>query len=271
MSLNKDTLELIIANAVALGGTVHTDTPVAALPGNVAIHNLEKYQLERSRFRGVFNTASLTDFSNYVIGRVVDNAKGFINQDAMSCEVFFNLGTEANPGHADDTAILQLKPTAAYSALRQLAGRKLSQKELAEWLEDWRANLTATDSDDKTLGIVQAIAAVRNITIKASAERTSTERTFSTNHSAMDAIEAASQDTLPAKLHFNIVPYEGLGQRVFTLALSVLTGEDKPSLKPRWVGEEQQHEEIAKEFKAVLGKEVGGAATLLLGSFSAGN
>ena len=271
MSLNKDTLELIIAQAVALQGTVSTATPIATLPANVNIHNLEKFQAQRSRFRGDLTTNSLTDFANYVTARNGKAAKGFINQDAMSCEVFFNLGDEAAPGHADDTATLKLKPTAAYTALCQLAGKKLTQKELAEWMEDWRANLTAVDSAEATLSIVQAIAAVRNITIKASAERTSVEGNFASNRSAMDAIEAASQDTLPTKLHFNIAPYEGLGQRVFTLAISVLTGEDKPVLKPRWVGEELQREEVAKEFKTVLAKEVGGSATLLLGSFNAGN
>lgn len=271
MSLNKDTLELIIANAVALGGTVSTDTPIAALPDNIKLHNLEKFQAQRARFRGALSTNSLTDFANYVTGRNGQTAKGFIDQDAMACAVFFNLGDETAPGHADDTATLKLKPTAAYTALSQLAGKKLSQKELAEWMEDWRANLTATDPQDATLSIVQAIAAVRNITIKATAERTTVEGNFAANRSAMDAIEAASQDTLPAKLHFNIVPYEGLNQRVFTLALSVLTSEDKPTLKPRWVGEELQREEIAKEFKTVLAKEVGGSATLLLGSFNAGN
>jgi uncharacterized protein YfdQ (DUF2303 family) len=271
MSLNKDTLELIIANAVAAAAAPVTNTPVAALPANVNLHNLEKYQALRSRFRGDMDTHSLSDFANYVTSRSVNTAKGFIDQDYMSCVVFFNLGDEAEPGHADDKATLILKPSAAYKALQQIAGRKLSQKELAEWMEDWRNNLSAEDAEGNTLPNVQAIAAVRNITIRASAERTSVESNFSANRSAMDAIEAASQDTLPAKLHFNIVPFDGLGQRVFTLALSVLTGEEKPALKPRWVGEESQREEIAKEFKTVLNKEVGGHATLLLGNFNAGN
>jgi uncharacterized protein YfdQ (DUF2303 family) len=269
--LDKETLQLIIANAVTATAKPVTNTPVMVLPADLRIHNIEGYQALRARFRGALSTNSLADFANYVTNRKGKAAKGFINQDAMSCEVYFNLGDEAEPGHADDTATLQLKPTAAYTALRQLAGKKLSQKELAEWMEDWRANLTAADANDNTLSIVQAIAAVRNITIKASAERTSVQGNFSANSSAMDAIEAASQDTLPAKLLFNIVPFEGLSQRVFTLALSVLTGEEKPVLKPRWVGEELQREEIAKEFKTVLAKEVGGSATLLLGSFNAGN
>lgn len=65
-------------------------------------------------------------------------------------------------------------------------------------------------------------------------------------------------------------PYEGLGERTFTLKLSILTGGDKPALKLRWVGKEVQQEEIAQEFKAVLTEKVGTAASLTLGTFSVG-
>lgn len=268
---SKETLQLIIAQAIAANGAPETNTPLALLPGDVKLVSLEQYEAGRSRFRGALSTNSLHDFSDYVIGRNGPAAKGFVDQDAMSCRVFFNLGTELVPGHADDTATLQLKPTAAYKALRALAGEPQTQKELAEWMEDWHPQLTATDTAGNALSIVKAIAAVRNITIKASAERNHAEGNFSNNTSSMDAIEAASQDTLPAALHFSIVPYDGLAVRVFTLRLSVLTSADKPTLKPRWVGEEQQREEIAQEFKGVLAKEVGGSAILTLGSFNPGN
>jgi len=85
----------------------------------------------------------------------------------------------------------------------------------------------------------------------------------------MEEIEAASAEARLDSLHFRFVPYEGLGERVFTLKLSILTSGDKPTLKLRWVGQEQQVEEIAQEFKSVLAQEVGGAASLTLGTFSA--
>lgn len=286
--LNKDALQLILDHALAASGRgLDTDTPTALVPNSAQVVNLEDYMTGRSRFRGVLSTSSLAEFCNYVTQRApgldvtsLDGtqkvpsstavAQGFVDQDAMSCAVFFNLGDSANPGHADDRAVLKLKPTAAFKALSTIAGSTLTQKDLAEWMEDWAPYLRATVGEE-SMGIAAAIAAVRNITIKAASERTHQEGNFNASRSAMDRIEAESQDRLPDALHFAIVPYEGLIERSFTLRLSILTGGDKPALKPRWVGEEIQREEIAQEFKVALSTYLGGAATLYLGSFNPGN
>lgn len=273
MSLSKEAIQHIEAQALAAAATSISTSAgtLAVLPESVTLHSLEQFEAGRYRFRGALSTNSLHDFADYAMNRMgIDPASGFVDQDDMSCKVFFNLGTEEAPGHCDDTATLTLKPTAAYRALQQIAGKQLSQKDLAEWMEDWHVNIKAESEDGAAMGIVQAIAAVRNITIKAASERTSVEGNFNASRSAMDQIEANSQDTLPGALHFACIPFEGLGQRVFTLRLSILTGGDKPALKPRWVGEEQQREEIAQEFKAVLQREVGGAASLTLGTFNPG-
>jgi len=271
MSLSKEALQLIIDNAVMAGGnTPDTDTPVAIVPDSFKLLDMEKFQNGRSRFRGALSTASLVDFSCYVIERRgIDIAKGFVDQDAMRCVVFFNLGDETTPGHADDTATLTLKPTAAYSALQAIAGEQLSQKALAEWMEDWHAYIEAENEEGQPMSAVQAIAAVRNITIKAASERTHVEANFSAQRSAMDAIEARSQDAMPYALLFSCKPYEGLERRTFILRLSIITGE-KPTLKPRWVSEEQTREEIAQEFKFVLIRELCEASTITLGTFNPG-
>lgn len=269
MPLAKDALEHILAQAHSAVTLPPTLVPITALPADVKIHDLERFQAMRSRFRGTLNTNSLRDFAEYTINRNGSEAQGFINQDDMSCKVFFNLGDEITPGHADDVAILKLKATAAYKALHEIAGKKLSQRDLAEWIEDWHLNLQATQEGGKAMTISAAVASVRNITIEARSSATSSEHNFGAARSAMDSIEAASAESRIEALHFSLIPYEGLAIRVFTLKLSILTGDDKPTLKLRWAGEEQQVEEIAHEFKATLTKEVGGAATLTLGTFSA--
>ncbi|ATR82973.1 hypothetical protein CS390_10640 [Pseudomonas sp. HLS-6] len=271
MSLNKDTLELIIDNAAAARELPLTHVPVVALPDNVQVRSLEHLQLHRSRFRGMLNTNSLHDFADYVLAQSSETtARGFVDQDSMSCTVFFNLGDSNLPGHGDDLAKLALKPTAAYQALTAIAGKQLTQRELAEWMEDWHASLAAIQDTGTQLAIGAAVNAVRNITIKASSAANHSEHNFGASRSAMDSIEAASDDIRIDALHFTFAPYEGLGERTFTLKLSILTGGDKPALKLRWVGKEVQQEEIAQEFKAVLSQEVGSAATLTLGTFSVG-
>lgn len=269
MPLAKDALEHILAQAHAATSLPATLVPLTALPADVKIHDLERFQALRSRFRGTLSTSSLRDFADYTINRNGVEAQGFVNQEDMSCKVFFNLGDKITPGHADDVAILKLKPTAAFKALQEIAGKKLSQRELAEWIEDWHLNLQATQEGGKAMTISAAVASVRRITITATATATTSEHNFGAARSAMDSIEAASAESRIEALHFSLIPYEGLATRIFTLKLSILTGDDKPTLKLRWAGEELQVEEIAQEFKTTLAKEIGGAATLTLGTFSA--
>ncbi|MGA3683876.1 DUF2303 family protein, partial [Pseudomonas graminis] len=80
-----------------------------------------KYQAGRSRFRGTYTNHALADFSTYVADRAAAGARGFINQEEMSCVLLFNLGTASEPGRADDRAVLKLKATAGFTAAQQVS------------------------------------------------------------------------------------------------------------------------------------------------------
>ncbi|NNA92634.1 DUF2303 family protein [Pseudomonas gessardii] len=268
MSLTKEAIQLITDTSLeANGKTLDTLVPTVVLPDGSKIVPLEHLQAGRSRFRGTYSTHSLNDFAAYVVDRAALGARGFINQDEMSCAVLFNIGTAETPGHADDRAILKLKPTAGYTAAQQIGGRGISQKDLSDWIEDWHQYLTPVDEAGNAIPVAKAIAAVRTITIKASSESESTVGETSSSRSAMDQIEARSKETLPVSLQFSTIPFEGLTEQVITLRLSVITSGAVPVLKLRWVGEEVQREDIAQEFKAVLQRSIGDAAVLSLGAF----
>lgn len=275
MSLTKEAIQHIESQAVIAAAkplVIDNGSTVAVLPENVRLASMEQYQPLRDRFRGALRTHSLRDFVKYVAAHDDANQPcpgGFIDQDAMAATVIFNLGAPDHAGHGDDTATLTLKPTAAYAALQGIIGKALSQQQLAEWLEDWVPNLAA-QSHGTTLNMVAAINAVRRMVIKATSQRDSNVGDFSTSRSAMDEIEAKSQETLPTTFIFTTVPFEGLQPAHITLRLSVITGRDEPQLKLRWVGEEAQREEFAREFKAVLEQEVGGIVPLTIGTFSLG-
>lgn len=81
------------------------------------------HQAGRSRFRGLYSTHSLADFSTYVADRAATAAKSFIDQDEMTCTLLFNLGIDEQPGHADDRAVLKLKASAGYNAAQSIGGR----------------------------------------------------------------------------------------------------------------------------------------------------
>ncbi|MBF8692550.1 DUF2303 family protein [Pseudomonas fulva] len=268
MSLTKDALQLITDNALAAAGKeLPTNTPTAIVPDSSTVIDLERFQLHRSRFRGTYSTHSLVDFGAYVVERAAPDARGFIDQDAMTCVVLFNLGTPDLPGHADDRAVLRLKPSAAFAAVQAICGQNLAQKAMSDWIEDWNQHLAATDENGQTMTIAKAIAAVRTITVKASSESDHAVGETRASRSTMDQIEASSKETLPAWLHFKVVPFEGLGEQVIRLRVSVITGGAQPVLKLRWIGEEAQREAIAQKFKAVLDDTVGKSAKLNLGNF----
>lgn len=273
MSLTKETAQLIIANALAAAG-IRIETgghTLAVQPEGAKLINLEKYQAYRDRFRGALSTNALADFARYVEHHPKGDtgAAGFIDQDRMACQVIFNLGNETDAGHGDDTATLTLKPTAAYKAMTGIVGQKLGQQDLAEFIEDWAPHITAFAGDEK-LNIVQAITGIRKMTIKATSQRDSSVGDFNHARSAMDEIEARSQETLPTRFEFTAVPFEGLQPATIHLRLSVITGSDAPVLKLRWVAEEAQREEFAREFKGVLEQQVGGFVPLTIGTFQLG-
>lgn len=270
MSLTKEALQLI--SDLTLAGAakqLNTNTPAVLMPDSSTVIDLERFQTGRSRFRGTFSTHSLADFSTYVVGRVVPDARGFIDQDAMCCTVLFNLGTPAEPGHADDRAILALKATAVYKEVQDVKGSALTQKALSDWIEGWSQHLGAVDENGVEMSLAKAIAAVRTITVKASSESAHTVAETRASQSTFDAIEASSKETLPAWLLVSLHPFEGLGGHEIKLRVSVITSGSAPVLKLRWVGEEAQKEAIAREFKEYLEQNVQASAKLALGSFDA--
>jgi uncharacterized protein YfdQ (DUF2303 family) len=277
MPLSKEAIQHIESQAIVAAAKpirVEGGSTVTVLPDGVRLQLMEPFQPLRDRFRGAMATHSIQDFAKYVEEHETDDnepveQRGFIDQDAMRATIIFNLGAPGAAGHGDDTATLTLKPTAAYAALQGIVGKALAQQALAEWLEDWLPNLEAV-AGEGDLPMLQAINAVRRMVIKATSQRDSNVGDFSSSRSAMDEIEAKSQDTLPSAFIFTTVPFEGLLPANITLRLSVITGRDEPQLKLRWVGEEAQREEFAREFKAVLEKEVGGFVPLTIGTFALG-
>ncbi len=142
--------------------------PTTILPEGSAVASLERFALERYRFRGAMDTTSIDDFVRYSAGYAKEDEKArcFIDADNMLARSIFNIGTLDNPGHADNVASIKLKKTAPFRALLSINGDHLNQKQIAEWLEDWSDYLIAFDADGNTMKIAQAAQAVRRVTIQ---------------------------------------------------------------------------------------------------------
>lgn len=245
--------------------------PTALLPDGTSVESLERFSLERFRFRGAMTTTSIDDFARYSKGyaSASDPARCFIDADNMTARSVFNIGTLDNPGHADNVASITLKKTAPFRALLQIDGQRLKQKQIAEWLEDWSDYLLAFDADGNTMQISQAAQAVRRITIQQATQQDHETSDFAGKKSLMQSVEASSKDVMPVAFEFKCVPYEGLGERRFSLRNSLLTS-DEPCFVLRIVQLEAQEEEIANEFRDLLiSKFDGESVETFIGNFKA--
>ncbi|WP_228745310.1 DUF2303 family protein, partial [Klebsiella pneumoniae] len=198
-----------------------------------------------------------------------EKARCFIDADNMLARSIFNIGTLDNPGHADNVASIKLKKTAPFRALLSINGDHLNQKQIAEWLEDWSDYLIAFDADGNTMKIAQAAQAVRRITIQQTNASDHEDGDFSGKKSLMQSIEASSKDVMPVAFEFKCVPYEGLGERAFSLRNSLLKSND-PVFVLRIVQLEAKEEAIANEFRDLLiGKFDGKPVEAFIGTFKA--
>ena len=119
----------LVLSGYHLTAVKETACPTALLPDGVNVESLERFDLERFRFRGAMTTTSIPDFVRYAAGYAneAEPARCFIDADNMTARSVFNIGTLANPGHADNVASITLKKTAPFRALLQVNGDRLGQ------------------------------------------------------------------------------------------------------------------------------------------------
>lgn len=294
--MDETTVDAIAALAVTAekANILDTHTPSIVLRGEDGQHvvSLEPFAAHRSRSRGTFSTASLNDFAQYVIRR--PGGQGFIQPDQLSANVIFNLDVDGNgapvdihadgadqsppipcAGHGDYRAVLTLKASPAYAALQTAAKTQFAQKAIIEWVEDWWDCLAADysiapDNASDPTAMRQALNALRKVKVKATAEAVHTNKDFGISRSALEDVEASSDEGLPLGFRFTCQPSDDLDSRIFYLRLGVLTGGEKPAFVLRWSKRESDIEAIGQNFKAKLLNAIGDKATMLLGTFDPG-
>jgi len=254
------------ANSIALA--IEGGEAVTALPDHFKLQDLEAFLPNRRRARGLMTTHALSDFAEYTKKHAEDGATVFVDADEMSAIAVLNLGSFEKPGHTDNRAKVQLKATAAYSALKAVAsGRGISQAVAAEFLEDWPGYVQCFNEEGE-VSMPKAIAAIRKLTIEAMRKLESSEQSLSASRSAFEQVKATSADPIPTTIYFTCEPYFGLESRQFVLRLGVQTGGEKPAITLRVVKQEQHDEDMANEFADLAREALGSALPVLIGSYN---
>ena len=258
----------INAAAAALAAAPDATQAAAALPEHFKLHDLERYQPQRRRMAGMFETRSIEPFAKYVAQHADAGATVFVDADNMAALAVLDLGTTEAPGHADNRAKLAPRKTAAYRALQGIAHTARSQKAMAEFFEDWngiaRMQFFAEDAPDghgEEIPVRRAIAALRAVDIKVTNGMEGRVEQLSSSLSAFEQVKASSKDTLPATIYFTCQPYADLAERTFVLRLSVSAGEKGPTLILHVKNEERHIEEMAEELGELVADAVAAQAT----------
>ena len=258
----------INAAAIAMSNADNSDHMVA-LPSDYKVHDFEQHLPNRRRARGTMTTSALLAFADYAKTHGENGTTVFVDPENMRAVAVLNLGSTSIPGHADNTAKLTLQRTAAYTALINHAnGQGHKQATIAEFLEDWAANVHCfTDAGE--VPTPRAIAAVRKITIEAMRKQESTEQQLGSSRSAFESVQATSTEPLPNTIYFKCQPYADLSERLFVLRLGVLTGNDKPAINLRIVKQETHQESMALELASLIEAQFDdGNVPVLLGTYS---
>lgn len=251
MSLSKEAIKHIQDFTIA-GQKTETDDNTIILPDGYRIEDLEEYQDQRNRFRGIFNTHRIDDFAAYANAQ---NGKPpvFVSQDTMRARAIFDMGDIDNPLHCKHTAIVDMKSTPEYAYLNNsILGMIMNQQELAEFMEDYHQVLQCAEAGGDEIPMKKAIAAIRRVTIERKAKQESDIQSYTSKQSALEEITAKSGDNqLPAFIVMNTPLYIGMSTYSVKMRISMLT-RSEPAFKIRAINIDKIKEACAEEFKGMI-------------------
>lgn len=244
------------------------------LPDNFDVHDLEKYMDKPRRFSGSMTTTDLEAFVGYLERNSTKGlASVFVEETEMRAKAILDLGTSENFGHAWHRASFTPVVTPEYASLTYTSTASLTQKILAEWLEDFADCVgIITDLDGKKMTTAQAASIIRSVTIESLAKSTTEEGQLSSERSEFESIKAdSSKGRLPAFISFNCKPYRDLSTRCFNMRLSITTGDRTPRLSLKVIRMETHQHEMAQELNNIVSAAVSSVCPGMpvnIGSFS---
>lgn len=278
MDMTKEAMEHIATEADARRVQEDLDTieslksTLQAKAPGVEIINLEEYNEHRDEYRGAMATHSVPDFVEYVEQFSKEGSKCFVS-DEMYCKAILDNGTEEKPMHRRHKASLKLQRTALYKALTKITDKRLTQKEAAEFLEDYNAEIEAfvTNAEGEEKSVLGGVAAqaLRKLTIETARSVTSEVGDFENSATAMERRAAANKEQITNRFEFQCEPFMGLDNRLFEVRVSMLTSSSVPEIIFRIVRHDKHEEEMVQEFKdLMIDKLSSSEAQVFIGEFS---
>lgn len=264
MSLSKEALQHL--EQTQKTGTEVANGQALVLGNDFNLQSLEKYQGERTRFRGKFTTEGIRDFSSYVGERAHSGTPVFIDRDGMAARCYLDIGDATSPGHCDHSATLTLPKTPEYRAFLSANGSTFDQEGVIELIEDWGHLMRFKNGKGEGLELSKVLHAFRKVSIDDLTSVDSDKQEHSSQVGVMSKITVKNAERLPASIEWVFHPYEGLGEYALAMRVSSLTRKE-PGFRLRAVSLDAKQQEIAQEFAEKIGSSLP-ESNCLLGSFT---
>tara|TARA_R110002074_G_scaffold83306_1_gene185451 strand:- start:771 stop:1595 length:825 start_codon:yes stop_codon:yes gene_type:complete len=235
--------------------------PLIARPKEFDIQSLEQYMPAPTRQRGAIFTTSVNDFVQFTLDNKQEDATiCLIDAEAMKANARLNHGTSDSPGFSDHSITLALKETPDYVELQKINGSKKSQRDLAEWVEEYVDNLTFLSADGTEIPSTKAFTAIRNVKEKAVQESENKISNFEESRGVL-ASASMTTDNMPAYIQMNITAYPDLEDRVFNMRVSY--HKDSGSFSLRVIKLTQIQDEMAVEFADLVRGKLDGISVYI--------
>lgn len=249
--LTADALEYLRGMAIAAAGPdYNTDHGYLLLPQGYQAESLDRFMERPAHFREQFKTHHMNSFVEYCAG----NHGGqivlcYVDQDKMSASVIFDAGVPCEPGHRYHTATLTLQMGPLYQSLLKISGTTIEQRELAEWLEDWRFDITTESANNEEIELGKVITAVRQFSTESKTNSSHNEESMAASRSAFASIEAANKHNLPAYIVADCKPYSDLEDHRIPMRFSTrLSTTEKPVFALTMVKPDVIRQTLAEDF-----------------------
>ena len=242
---------------------------VILVPQGIDMRDVEIYQEYRRRFRGTFETDDILAFGGYVIRSaqpVEQPPLVYVNAPEAVC--YFDQGDAVHPGHCDHRAELTVTWTPFWKAMREIAGRWQTQRDLIEWLIDWNQELSGIDKDGATMTVEQIIAAVRRIDVQSSAKSTTNVDNMAESRSRFQQMRADNEEALPKQILFSQPAYfeTDIVEGKMDVYLS-LEEDNPPRIKLRLRSAEAVEDFVKASFEKAVSEACASKALTIKGRF----
>lgn len=231
-----------------------TLAPIVAVPSGLEIQSLERFGVTPPLKRGSIATQDLDSLVDYVAINKEDRTACFIDAESLTAEVILDYGFRDNPGHCKHGITLSPKKSPEYLEVLRADGNSFSQRELAEWIEEFRDCMTFYRGENE-LSSIKVVSAIREIKKQAARESESRVNDFSTGSSIIEQVKV-DDDNLPGTIVIKTKPLDFLDERAFHLHVSMVGQGDETRFKLRWLRRSIVENEIAADFAFVVAKRL---------------